>query len=82
VFDQAAQDQVYKELHVIAQANQAAQGVAVAAPVDIPGAAQAAIDVNALGGAVPVAVAVAPAPLSGKIMSTSKKNKSKSKTVE
>ena len=80
VFDQAAQDQVYKELHVIAQANQAAQGVAVAAPVDIPAGAQAAIDVTALGGGVP-AVAVAPAPLAGKIMSTSKKNKSKSKTV-
>jgi hypothetical protein len=34
VFDQGAQDQVYKDLHAIAQANQAAQGVAVAAPVD------------------------------------------------
>ena len=34
VFDQAAQDQVYKDLHAIAQANQATQGVAVAAPVD------------------------------------------------
>jgi len=56
----------------------------VAAPVDIPGAAQAsAIDVHALGGGVPdaPAVAVAPAPLAGKIMSTSKKNKSKSKTI-
>ena len=35
VFDQGAQDQVYRDLHAIAQANQAAQGTAVAAPVDV-----------------------------------------------
>jgi hypothetical protein len=33
VFDYQAQDQLYKDLHAMAQANQAAQGTAVAAPV-------------------------------------------------
>ena len=36
VFDQGAQDKVYQDLHALAMANQAAQGTAVAAPVDVP----------------------------------------------
>jgi hypothetical protein len=43
VFDQGAQDQVYKDLHAIALANQAAQGQAIAAPVDAVPAAPAEV---------------------------------------
>ena len=73
VFDQAAQDQVYKELHVIAQANLAAQGVAVAAPINVISPDQpSAIDVTALSGGIRPTP-----PATGKVIASSKKNKSK-----
>ena len=64
VFDQGAQDQVYRDLHAIAQANQASQGTPVAAPVDtIP--TQAA----------PAEVAPVPEPVATRTLAKSKGKK-------
>ena len=65
VFDQGAQDQVYRDLHAIAQANQASQGTAVAAPVDVAQPVEPA----------QVEVAAVPEPVATRTLAKSRKKK-------